>query len=1199
MMRRFYRLFFNRITFIILGIAAFTAFIWYAGPLFAFAEWRPLESVTSRVAVICGVYLIVLCRVLIYFWIKRRMNARLMNAIAGMSKGDTSEADAHQESIDSIHNNFADAMGKLKTMKMATGDNGFFQKLRKRYVYQLPWYIFIGAPGSGKTTALVNSGLNFPLEDSTGRDAGLRGVGGTRQCDWWFSDEAVLVDTAGRYTTQDSDAGRDKAEWDGFLSLLKRYRPRQPLNGAILTLSVQDLLGEDEEGRAQHVKRLRARLTELNAGLGIVLPVYVLVTKADLLGGFNEYFGALDREARAQVWGFTLPFTEQATSIEQDVLIHEMDQLTERLHAELPSLLLHENELSRRARAYSLPQNFANLTPLLAELVAEVFANSKFTENTLLRGVYFTSGTQEGTPFDRVLSVLGQSLGCDARVALQSSPVKGKSFFLEDLLKKVIFKEAHVAGRNAKAERREAWRNYVGHALVASLLGAACFLLLSSYKNNVDHIDFVDSKTDHLRADLASLQETQGQSLYEIVQILDQMDQLADGKSHAVDQPPHPHRLGLYQGYKLQSAADVKYQSALESTLLPRLVSRLEFILEQASEGSLDVSYEALKAYLMLHDARYYNAKSLYDYVIADWQANLPSTVQSNQRDRMAAHLRNLLFNGQVQSPFALDENLVNTKRAELAAYSFSHRAYNRIKNRLLENVPGEFNVAQAAGPQSMLVFTRQSGKPLTSGIPLLYSYNGYHKLFLPEIGSALGVLHREETWVLGEVAHASGDFRDELFQNRLQRDVKRLYLHDYVNHWEEYLADIRLINTTSMTQSLEVARILSAPDSPVAQFLRSVARETQLLANTESSTNDQYSLIGRARIRATSALSDVERVAGPDLFQRQGDIEQLELIVDDRFQPIRRMVEGDGGAIPLNAVINLFNDLYMTLSSTDAAARSGVTSAALATPQNVDLTRVRAEAAQLPVPLRTMLENLADASDEQLFGSTHKTLSSELESRVGRFCRTAINGRYPFQRNSSRDVTAADFTRLFGYGGLFDSFFQEHLTHRVDATSPVWSMRQAGGADVPVQSFQRASRIRNIMFQQGSPIPQMSFAFKVIEMDASIAFATFDFDGQVYRYAHGPQTLHQVTWPGPRGSSQIRMELADAGLQRAFLGKEGPWAALRFFDEAENRRVGGPEKFISTFAVNGKKLVLEVTASSVENPFMLAELNSFRCPVL
>lgn len=1198
MMRRFARLIFNRITFVIIGIIALTAFIWYAGPLFAFADWRPLESVTVRITVIAILYFLVLLRVVIYYWVAKRVNAKLMNAIAGVSKKDTPEEDFHRESVESINSNFLSAMSKLKNMKMASGSEGFWQRLRKRYVYQLPWYVFIGSPGSGKTTALVNSGLNFPLEDSTGKD-GIRGIGGTRQCDWWFSDEAVLIDTAGRYTTQDSDSSLDKAEWEGFLELLKKYRPRQPLNGAILTISVQDLLGEDAEGRAQHVRRLRARLNELNSGLGIVLPVYVLVTKADLLGGFNEYFAALNREERAQVWGFTLPFKENEKVADADLFLQEMEHLTKRLHDDLPALMLNESELSRRARAYSLPQNFANLAPLLCDLVAEVFANNRFTENVLLRGVYFTSGTQEGTPFDRVLSVLGNNLGCDARVTLQSSPVKGKSYFLEDLLKKVIFTEAHIAGRNSKAERRESRKNVFGHALVLALLATSIGLWVSSYKKNLDHIQYVDSKVSLLTAELEALGDARSQSLYEIAQVLDQMDTLADARQFRFDEPPYSHRYGLYQGDKIHSASDVKYKESLESTLLPRIVRRLEFVLSQTAEGDLELAYEALKAYLMLNGSEHYDAQSVYEFVVADWQANLPSTVQSAQHERMAFHLRNLLFNGYVVSPFPLDATLVEIKRSELAAYSFAHRAYSRIKKRLMESVPGEFNVAQAAGPQAMLVFTRESGDPLTSGIPLLFTYNGYHKLFSPEIGSALGMLHREETWVLGTTGYTSDDFKDELFQDSLQRDVKRLYLHEYVNRWEKYLADIRLINTTSMTQSLEVARVLSAPDSPVAQFLRSVAKETHLLANTDETSNEQYSLIGRAKMRMSTTMSDVERVAGPDVFQRRGDIEQLELIVDDRFQPIRRMVEGEGGAIPLNSVIQLFNDLYMTLSSTDAAARSGVTSAALATPQNVDLTRIRAEAAQLPVPLRTMLENLADASDQQLFGSTHKTLAGELESRVGRFCRTAVNGRYPFQRGSSRDVTAADFSRLFAHGGIVEQFYQEHLAHRVDTTGTVWTMRQAGGAAVPMHSFQHAARIRDVMFQNGSSAPQMAFTFKVIEMDASIAFVNFDFDGQVSRYAHGPQTQYQVRWPGPRGAGEIRLELVGANSQRAFLVKEGPWAALRLFDEAENRRVGGPEKFISTFVINGQKIVLEVTASSVENPFMLSSLANFRCPAL
>ncbi len=93
----------------------------------------------------------------------------------------------------------------------------------QRYLYELPWYVIIGAPGSGKTTALLNSGLEFPLAASMG-DAAIRGVGGTRNCDWWFTTEAVLIDTAGRYTTQDSEREIDRKAWSGFLDLIKKSR---------------------------------------------------------------------------------------------------------------------------------------------------------------------------------------------------------------------------------------------------------------------------------------------------------------------------------------------------------------------------------------------------------------------------------------------------------------------------------------------------------------------------------------------------------------------------------------------------------------------------------------------------------------------------------------------------------------------------------------------------------------------------------------------------------------------------------------------------------------------------------------------------------------------------------------------------------------------------------------------------------------
>ena len=170
----------------------------------------------------------------------------------------------------------------------------------------MPWYIIIGPPGSGKTTALVNSSLDFPLAEQFGKGA-LQGVGGTRNCDWWFTNDAVLIDTAGRYTTQDSHKVVDSSAWESFLKLLKKHRRRRPINGAIVSISIQDLLLQTEEERVQHAKIIRTRIDELMQKLEIRFPVYLIFTKTDLVSGFTEYFEDLSKEDREQVWGISLP----------------------------------------------------------------------------------------------------------------------------------------------------------------------------------------------------------------------------------------------------------------------------------------------------------------------------------------------------------------------------------------------------------------------------------------------------------------------------------------------------------------------------------------------------------------------------------------------------------------------------------------------------------------------------------------------------------------------------------------------------------------------------------------------------------------------------------------------------------------------------------------------------------------------------
>ena len=207
-----------RIFAILIGALALAALIWFGGPFVAFGEVRPFESFWVRLAVVVLLLVGALAWIALIVIRRRKATAALTEAL---EKEETTGDGAALSSA------MKDALATLKSARGKGGD----------YLYDLPWYVIIGPPGAGKTTALVNSGLKFPLARGA-TPAAVAGSGGTRYCDWWFAEDAVLIDTAGRYTTQDTDTKAEKSSWLAFLDLLKTNRPRQPINGVLVAISV-------------------------------------------------------------------------------------------------------------------------------------------------------------------------------------------------------------------------------------------------------------------------------------------------------------------------------------------------------------------------------------------------------------------------------------------------------------------------------------------------------------------------------------------------------------------------------------------------------------------------------------------------------------------------------------------------------------------------------------------------------------------------------------------------------------------------------------------------------------------------------------------------------------------------------------------------------------------------------------------------
>jgi type VI secretion system protein ImpL len=624
-MKRLTGFLFNRWTLALLGLAAISLLIWFVGPLIAIAEYRPLEPETVRVALIALVILFYIGK-RVWEAIKAKMlNARLMDGLLRHQPSQSSPTDsAGAEEVAALRKRFEEAVTVLKQADLGgtSRKNPLLALLtRRQYVYELPWYIFIGPPGSGKTTALVNSGLKFPFAERFGQEA-IRGIGGTRNCDWWFTDEAVLLDTAGRYTTQESNREADSAAWTEFLQLLKKYRPRRPINGVIVTVSVTDLLQQNTAQREAQANAIRKRIQELHQEFNIAFPLYVLVTKTDLLAGFMEFFGEYGKEERAQVWGTTFPYVEKKPSSSPPANFDaEFAGLEQRLNDRLVDRLQQERDVQKRALIYAFPQQFSSLKTLLGDFLNQVFSPTRYEQPPLWRGFYFTSGTQEGTPMDRVMGALGRALHLDRKVLSPQRP-SGRSFFLARLIKDVIFAEAGLAGTNLRWERKR-------NALQWGLFGVALLVTFSalaawtvSYTRNKAYIAEVKARIPPILKQVEDLPVLQRMDIVSLLPILESVRELPETSAVHDGKAPLSMGFGLYQGEKLGAAASNAYRNLLQDAFLPQLVLRIERLLNSGGQGNPELLYEGLKAYLMLNEPGHFAPAAITAFITADWDAS-------------------------------------------------------------------------------------------------------------------------------------------------------------------------------------------------------------------------------------------------------------------------------------------------------------------------------------------------------------------------------------------------------------------------------------------------------------------------------------------------------------------------------------------------------------------------------------------------
>ena len=1166
----------------LLGIIALSLLIWFFGPLIAIAGHTPLESDLVRLVVILVMVLLWGLNNLRIQLKANHANAQLATDLVSPSNTDNNQIEKEADAdVAKIAKNFDEALQILK--------KGTKNVQGKNYLYDLPWYIIIGPPGSGKTTALVNSGLDFPLADKFGKGA-MRGVGGTRNCDWWFTDQAVLLDTAGRYVTQDSHEAVDKAAWLGFLDLLKKHRPRRPVNGVLITMSLSDLLKQTDEERSLHAQTIRKRIEELHNQFGIRFPIYMLFTKADLIAGFNDFFAHLSKEEREQVWGVTFPEEDINNPVQvTDRVSQDFDDLLMRINEQLPRRLQEERDIQRRNLIFGFPQRMALLRESLLGFLQECFGANRYQSAPYLRGVYLTSGTQEGTPIDRLMGMLANTFKLD-RTSAPLLSGKGKSYFITRLMKEVIFEEALIVGVNSKVERIQTLlRNGVyGAALTIIILMSG--LWLTSYEKNQTKIAETLDKI-HQYDKIVSSTPTWQTDFSALLVRLNAVQEIT--KVYAEDEPILM-SFGLYQGDKLQPVINETYNGLLQNGLLPLIKNRLEQRIQEKTDNP-DILYSLLEVYLMLGDTKQFRPELVSAWVAVDWENTYATDTQTQAQ--LVGHLENLLK--LPPEPQQLNQRLISAARQILNRIPVAQQIYMRIKNDSLQSKSQDFKLQDALGINADRVFTTKTGTLGQQTIPYLFTYDGFYSVFLKQSKEQIED-SLNGSWVLGSTKS------DSVNSDKLEEDIRNYYYQDYIKYWDALLDNIKIKPTSSPAQATEVLEFASSPDSPLRKLLEAVNKETSL-TNKPAGPEDAAAKLKQAGVvkaidpRMTKLLDAAKSASANGQTAKPLGSE-----VEEHFQSLTSLVRGSGGAVPLDRTIEVLGQLYgymIDLSGTSNVGGVAIEKAKQGGGGGGDaVAKMKMESAHLPEPIKSMTQVLAAGNQDIILDNSKSQLNRLWQSEVMPLYQAGIQGRYPFSRASNKDITLEDFSRFFAQNGVLDQFFNNNLKAFVDTSGKSWRMISQDKQAITVSpavlaQLQGVAKIRQIFFAGGGSTPLVKFNLKPIFLDPNATAFWLNIEGQQSKYnpGEGPKSA-SFQWPGTDGSRLVSFGFDTKDGKKLHKEVEGQWAWFRVLELAHIQKTD-QDKYLLTFELEGLQARYELSASSVDNPFSLKEFDNIRFP--
>lgn len=1059
----------------------------------------------------------------------------------------------------------------------------------------LPMFLVVGPAGSGKSSTLINSGIEPQL--LAGQTRADNHIAPTRVANIFLSPEALFAEIAGRIWEGDLE------RWTSFLRgfsgessvpwwrRLWKDQPRKPqVRGVIL---FEDFSAFPEKADSQKMSRLsrrdQERLRAISEVFGVSMPVYAVFAKTDSVAFFEDFFARFPEPECGQPLGAAL-------SVESSGGVPTSDHLTRRFTRAFNTVGAHlaerrvlhlsrESDTGRKPGIYEFPREFRRGRTALIQFLSEVFRPNPLKASPFLRGFYFT-GTRmiEAVPAPAATTAWATvppgSTGAfkadatmifradateifrpgnpESSAASPNQGLKPRWMFARQIFEEIVPHDRMPQRTAVPGEERIERLRRIGAVAICGIAVLACLIWIWSWSLNRGLIADVER--------IAGATSVRGRqpdgpislsALEQLEKLREKLVSLGDGST------PMRMRWGLYVGDSLRVPIRRLYFDRFNTLILGDLnrfvVDRLGGLPEKPAPADLDEpAYSQLRTHLKITGTSCQTDPAIVAGVLK--AAALKSGMAAEgthqglvdkQIDYYAAALRE-------DMPVRTTENAPAVARAReyISQIKSPVRIYAGIRDEVTSKLKGTLRLADTV-PEYKQVLTGEGE------MPEFFSPKG-RELFEQEV--------KNPKSKAGADACVLGATRSAAHGPDAEREIRTLYVEDYKAKWKEFLARFKVQQYAGLVDAARKLEILSGHGSPILGLLAFTANNTYFAGQSRSSEMGE-SLIEKGKKllvkKADPVGKKLEKLMQPD------EPKESPAQVTNAFQPVHAVVAPgsekwvwEANKAYVDALADFRRALQEIARSTSPTPDPAVHQAAqVARDKAFETVRQLAQAFEpvgtdgIDTQVRDLLDQPIRHGSKFIISDPGKHADGKLNTALAGLCGVMrpVLIKYPFARNATSEASLDEVARLFAPGlGAVWKYEQDSLAEFVVRQQDGWArkpdVQKPKVSQAVIDFLNRSQQIRDL-YGAGTSRLNLQYTLGTSSVSLDQRSLEFNFDGGPVTYSKDQVLRKTFHWPPPTGHRAVA-RIVTSGGSYGFAGGDGIWGVFRVFADAETRQL-------------------------------------------